>query len=122
MSTIDRTASQFSALFLCWARGDNDAKAITFTDGNGDPIDVSGWTTRITVNTERNPVDTSTQVFQAQGQLVTDGTDGRISYAPAVGDLDDVQVGNAFYEIERISPDRRTLFISKVTFVQDLGK
>lgn len=120
MSQIDQTGNE--AFTICWARGDNDARTFTITDGSGNPIDISTWTLQLTVSTERNPDDASEQIFAATGVPVTDGSDGQVSFQPAAGALDSVNPGTAFYDIARTAPDVKTLIKGKVEFIQDIGK
>lgn len=119
MSTIDQT--NVDAFTVCWARGDNDAKAFTITSG-GSAVDISSWTLQMTVNTLRDPIDSSTEIFTAVGVFVTDGTDGKVSFRPAAGETDDVEIGAAFYDIARLTPDVKTLIKGRVSFIQDIGK
>jgi hypothetical protein len=121
MPAIDQTKD--SSFELCWARGDDDPKTFTIKDGSGDPIDISAWTLSMAVNTLKDPPDTATEIFRVAGIFVTDGTDGQISFTPVAASLDAVTApGSAFYDIQRITPSKKTLVKGKVVFVQDIDK
>ncbi len=121
MADIDQTANP--AFTVCWARGDTDPKTFTINDGAGSAVDISTWTLRMAVNTDINPVDTSTEVFDVLGVFLTDGTDGKIVFTPPAASLDNVAApGVAYYDISRIDPSKKTLVKGLVEFVQDIGK
>ena len=121
MAAIDQTATE--SFNLCWARGDNDPKTFTIKDSAGVAIDISTWTLSMAVNTEKDPADTVNEIFSVAGVFVTDGTDGQISFTPPSTTLDAVAApGAAFYDINRVTPSKKTLVKGKVVFVMDIDK
>ncbi len=121
MAAIDQTKTE--AFDLCWARGDDDPKTFTIKDAAGAVIDISSWTLSMAVNTEKDPSDTVNEIFQVAGAFVTDGTDGQISFTPPATSLDAVTApGTAFYDVQRITPSKKTLVKGKVLFIMDIDK
>jgi len=121
MAAIDQTKTE--AFDLCWARGDDDPKTFTIKDAAGVAIDISGWTLSMAVNTVKDPPDITTEIFQVAGVFVTDGTDGQISFTPPATSLDAVTApGSAFYDVNRVTPSKKTLVKGKVLFIMDIDK
>jgi hypothetical protein len=121
MAAIDQTKAD--AFDICWARGDDDPKTFTIRDSSGNPVAISSWTLSMAVNTEKDPTTTTNEIFRVAGALVTDGTDGQVSFAPPAASLDNVTApGTAFYDVQRITPSKKTLVKGKVKFVQDIDK
>ncbi len=121
MAAIDQT--KISAFDICWARGDDDPKEFTIKDSAGVVIDISSWTLSMAVNTLKDPPDATTEIFRVAGAFVTDGTDGKISFTPPATSLDAVTApGTAFYDVQRITPSKKTLVKGKVKFIQDIDK
>ena len=122
MAEIDQTGKD-TAFEICWARGDDDPKTFTIVDGSGAAIDISAWTVSMAVNTDKDPANTTNEIFRVVGVFVTDGTDGKISFTPPAASLDSVTApGSAFYDIQRITPSKKTLIKSKVSFIMDIDK
>ena len=120
MAAIDQTKNE--DFNVCWARGDDDPKIFTIRR-NGAALDISTWTLSIAVNTDLNPANTDNQIFQVTGTFVTDGTDGQIQFTPPANSLDSVTApGQAFYDIQRVTPNKKTLVKGKVEFVMDIDK
>ena len=121
MAEIDQTKEE--AVYICWARGDDDPKTFTIRDSTGAAIDISSWTLSMAVNTDKDPANTTNEIFRVSGVFVTDGTDGKISFTPPAASLDSVTApGSAFYDVQRITPSKKTLIKSKVLFVMDIDK
>ena len=121
MAVIDQTKTE--AFDLCWARGDDDPKTFTIRDSTGVAIDISTWTLSMAVNTEKDPVDVTNEIFNVAGSFVTDGTDGQISFTPPALSLDAVTApGSAFYDVNRLTPSIKTLVKGKVIFIMDIDK
>lgn len=120
-SPIDKVKD--SSYNLCWARGDNDAKTFTIKDSTGAIIDISTWALSMAVNTDRDPADTTNEIFNVAGVFVTDGTDGQVSFTPPANSLDNIVApGRAYYDINRVSPTKKTLLKGTVDFVMDVDK
>jgi hypothetical protein len=121
MAAIDQTKAD--AFTLCWGRGDDDPKTFTIKDSAGAALNISTWTLSMAVNTELNPANTTNEIFSVAGVFVTDGTDGQVSFTPPANSLDAVEApGQAFYDINRITPSKKTLVKGKVEFVMDVDK
>lgn len=121
MAAIDQTKSE--AFDICWARGDDDARVFTIRDSSGNPVDISTWTFSMAVNLDKDPTDTANEIFVVAGTFVTDGTDGQMSFKPPPNSLDTVTApGQAFYDINRLTPSIKTLVKGKVLFVMDIDK
>ena len=121
MASIDQTANE--AYDICWARGDDDPKTFTLKDSAGVPIDISLWAMALAVNTELDPPDITTEVFRVAGVFVTDGTNGEISFTPPPTSLDAVEApSEAYYDLNRLTPSKKTLIKAKVKFVMDIDK
>ena len=121
MAAIDQTKED--AFTICWARGDNDERIFTITDSSGAAINISTWTLSMAVNLDKDPADTVNEIFQVAGVFVTDGTDGKIGFTPPANSLDAVSApGQAFYDVNRVTPSIKTLVKGKVTFIMDVDK
>ena len=121
MAAIDQTKTK--AFDICWARGDDDPKTFTIKDSLGVVIDISTWTLSMAVNTDKDPPTTVNEIFRVAGVFVTDGTDGKVSFTPPPTSLDAVTApGKAFYDIQRITPSKKTLVKGTVLFIMDIDK
>lgn len=121
MAAIDKTKDR--TFDLCWARGDDDPKIVTIVDSDGEAINVSTWTLSMAVNTERDPSGTANEIFQAAGVFVTDGTDGQVSFTPPANSLDGVAAPSVvYYDINRVTPSKKTLVKGRVRIVMDVDK
>ena len=116
---IDKSTD--AAARICWARGDTDPKTFTIKDAAGAVIDISSWTFTLSVDQLLDPTDALTLQFAVTGALVTDGTDGKVSFTPAAGDTD-LTPSEYFYDIQRNSPTIKTLIKGVAEIVQDITK
>ncbi len=123
MAEIDKTKDDTKN--ICWGRGDTDPKVFTITDDAKPPVvvDVSGWTFKLTVNSDKEPTDQSTEQFSINGAFVTDGTDGKVKFTPAPGDTD-IPADKYFYDVERkiAGVSIKTLVKGECEIVQDITK
>ncbi len=94
---IDKTSDATKT--ICWGRGDSNAKGFVRQDSDGIAIDVSGFSFKLTVNSEKDPADTTNQQFTIAGVLV-DAVNGQISFAPSITDTD-ITPDTYFYDIEQ---------------------
>ena len=121
MAAIDQTKTE--DFDLCWARGDDDPKTFTIKTSAGVVINISSWTLNMAVNTDKDPADVTNEIFEVAGVFVTDGTDGKISFTPPAASLDAVTApGAAYYDVNRITPSKKTLVKGKVLFIMDVDK
>ena len=101
-----------------------DTSGIVFVIKNPDTfevVDISLWSNFfLTVDPEREPVDALSNVFQAVGGLLTDGTDGKIRFFPPGTSA----VGNYFYDVQAADNDLKTTTIAEGSYIltQDITK
>ena len=117
---IDKTGDATKT--ICWGRGDSNAKGFVRQDSDGVVIDVTGFSFKLTVNSEKDPTDVTNQQFTISGVLV-DAVNGQISFAPSTADTD-IAPDTYFYDIEQIDAGggKATLIIAKCIIVQDITK
>ena len=121
MAEIDQTKE--ATADICWARGDDDPKTFTIVDAAGAAINISTWTLSMAVNLDKDPADVTNEIFRVAGVFLTDGSDGKITFTPVAASLDAITApGQAFYDIQRITPSKKTLIKGKVIFVMDIDK
>ena len=65
MAAIDQTKT--ATFDLCWARGDNDPRTFTIRDSAGVVIDISTWTLSMAVNVDKDPLNTTNEIFSVAG-------------------------------------------------------
>ncbi len=117
---IDQTSDATKT--ICWGRGDSNAKGFVRQDSNGVAINVTGFSFKLTVNSEKDPTDTTNQKFTIVGVLV-DEVNGQISFAPTITDTD-ITPDTYFYDIEQIDAGggKATLIVAKCLIIQDITK
>ncbi len=125
MAAIDQTKT--ATFDLCWARGDNDPRTFTIKDSAGAVIDISTWTLSMAVNSDKDPLATTNEIFVVSGVLVDEGSGagvtGKVSFTPPPTTLDAVGAGDkAFYDVNRLTPSIKTLVKGSVSFVMDVDK
>lgn len=64
---------------------------------NGSTADLTGCTLKLTLNTVKYPIDTTTQVYQINGVIDTPLL-GIVKFAPTLAQSD--QVGSFYYDIQ----------------------
>jgi hypothetical protein len=62
-----------------------EAISLTVVDKNGNAVNISSYTTSISV-TIRDPLTLNSKTYS--GSFVTDGTNGQIQFTPSAGDID----------------------------------
>lgn len=111
-------------------RGDTKTIVIRLTT-DGSPVDVTGYTATLTINTVKAPnIDVSPvegqQIFQAVGAaLSSPGTDGKIAFPMAQFAASPyVPVGSYFYDVQitDVAGEIFTPLIGKFKVVQDITK
>jgi hypothetical protein len=100
-------------------RGDTSADVITVSY-NTLPVDLAGCTAVMTLNTLRNPVDTTSQIYQVPGVISL--FDSSISFSPTAEQAN--QVGFFYYDIQLTEANGavRTLVKDAYNYVQDITK
>lgn len=117
---IDKTQDESKT--LCWGRGDSDAKGFIIQDGNGVAVNITGFSFKLTVNSEKDPTTVDNQQFTVVG-AITDGPNGKVAFSPSATDTD-ITPGAYFYDIEQTDSGGgiATLLIGKCIIVQDISK
>ena len=103
-------------------RGDSFPLFYTFKDKTtGLPINISGWSFKLTVSTEKDPVDETTKKFSVDAVIV-DAANGRFSFLPT--EANNADVGKFFFDIQYTNPTghKRTIAKDKYTVSQGIGK
>ncbi len=120
MAAIDKTKDATKT--ICWGRGDSDPKGFIIQDSEGVAVDVSGFSFKLTVNSEKAPADQVNEQFTITGVLI-DAPNGRISFAPTITDTD-ITPTTYFYDIEQTDGAGAisTLIVGKAIIVQDITK
>ena len=105
-------------------RGDFYPKAVLIYDTTTKlPIDLTGAILTMTVNTEKDPVDTTNQLFQLTGVLDADLTTGIVYFTPTAENTDQLR-GTYWYDIAMTigSISKRTVKKNKFIIHMDIGK
>ncbi len=107
---------------ICWARGDSDAKGFEVQDSDGVAIDITGFTFKLTVNSEKEPADQVNEQFTIVGVL-TDATSGKVAFSPTTANTD-IAPGTYYYDVEQTDSGGaiKTLVKAKAIIVQDITK
>ena len=100
----------------CFTRGDNPTIVVTVTDANSadplnpDPVDLTGATAKLTVDSLQSPVGTATQIFELTGAVQAPATGGIIHFQPTTVQANQTP-GSYFYDVQVILADgtRRTI-------------
>lgn len=100
-------------------RGDTKPFRFTVTNELNAGVDFSGYTMKLTADSNRAPVDSSSQVFQVDG---VSNELGLLEFFPTVNDVD--LIGTVYYDVQITDPAGTitTLSTGKVKFVQDITK
>ncbi len=120
MANIDKTKDAEKT--ICWGRGDSDAKGFAVQDSDEVAIDITGFTFKLTVNSEKEPTNQDNEQFTIVG-VITDAPGGLVAFSPTSVDTD-ITPGTYYYDVEQINTDsaKKTLIVAKVTIVQDITK
>lgn len=106
-----------------YTRGDTEPIGITIKTSAGLPVDITDWTFKLTVSSEKAPEDDTTQIFQIEGTLDADPATGKVTFEPADGQID--QVGTFYYDIQRTNGSGKKKTIKrgyKFKVLQDITK
>ena len=115
-------ASQLpSVLNLCRTRGDTFPFTISI-EVDELPLDITGFTIVLTVDTLEDPPNSATQVFQASG-VVTNGPLGQVTFSLTTPQAATTP-GDYFYDMQYtdLSSKIRTFAKGTWTVIQDITK
>lgn len=104
-------------------RGDSYPIAFTLKDAaTSTPIDLTGSSLLLTVDTLAEPPDATTQVFQLVGVLAADPTTGIVYFTPSPTDT--AVVGSYYYDVQLTDAASNILTVvkSSLTIVMDITK
>ena len=105
-------------------RGDTKAHLFTIKTAKGNAIDITGFTFRLTVNTDENPTvaQPGTVLFTLTG-TITDATRGQVEFAPTAMEADQTPA-TYYYDVEMTDVASRIDTIAKgeYLFKQDISK
>jgi hypothetical protein len=82
---------------------------------------LTGCVVTMTVNSERNPTDTTTQAYQLIG-VVDDPSSGYVDFIPSAANVD--RIGVYYFDIQLVDSNGviRTLVKDAYNFTQDITK
>jgi hypothetical protein len=101
-------------------RGDTGADRVLISV-NGEVADLTGSTVVMTLSTQNNPIDSSTQVYQLTGTW-DDPTSGIVEFSPSTIQADNV--GYFYYDIQLTNQAGVVFTVDKGSyqFIQDITK
>lgn len=108
---------------ISFFRGDFYPKVLTITNAlTKEPVDLTGIDLILTVNKEKDPIDTANEIFKVNG-VVTDPLLGRVSFCPTALN-NDLPKGKYYYDVSAIAgvTSKRTLIKSTWNITMDIGK
>lgn len=117
-----KDTSDRDVINLSFARGDNKTVKLTVTDSADVPVDITGLALLLSVHTDSEPVDATTQLFVLTGS-VTDGPNGVVEFKPTTTQA--VQTPDTyFYDIQLTLADntRLSLVTGTWTYVSDFAE
>lgn len=121
MAAIDQTKD--ATKNICWARGDSDAKGFVVQDSAGVAVNITGFSFRLTVNTDKNPTqNVGEELFTIVG-VITDAVNGKVAFAPTSTDTDQIP-GKYFYDVEQTDGSGliSTVIKGVAQIIQDISK
>lgn len=111
---------------ITWFRGDSYPIELTIKDkATSEAIDISGYAFLMTVNTEKDPIDETAQIFQVVGEIDADQitNKGKITLTPTAVNTD-LSNGTYYYDVQMTdsSGNIRTIAKDKFKISQDITK
>jgi hypothetical protein len=102
-------------------RGDTAPDQFTITR-DGTAVDITGCTFELSVNSEKDPVDITSQLFSVAG-TITAAASGEVEFAPSAVEADQTP-GRYFFDVEMVDGTGaiRTVTKGVYRFVQDITK
>ncbi len=120
MAEIDKTKDATKT--ICWGRGDSAARGFVVQDNDEVAIDITGFSFKLTVNSEKEPANQDNEQFTVVG-VITDATNGLVAFSPTISDTD-MSPGTYYYDVEQTDAGGAldTLIVAKCVIVQDITK
>ena len=120
MSGIDQTADATKT--ICWGRGDSNAKGFIVQTSAGVAVNITGFTFKLTVNSDKAPTNQDNEQFSLTGSI-TDATNGKVAFSPSSVNTD-ITPGTYYYDIEQTDDGGllSTVIVAKCLIVQDITK
>lgn len=102
-------------------RGDTFPFTFIMKDGNGEPVDITGYTYLLTVDPEEKPVDSSNNIFQLTG-TITEPAAGKVTFSLSV--LQSDNLGSNYYDLQQTDDTAAVRTVAKGTWTieQDITK
>lgn len=102
-------------------RGDTAPDQFTVTQ-DGAAVNITGYSFKLTVNSDEDPTDATNQKFSLTG-TVTSGVDGYVEFAPTALEADQAP-GVYYYDVQMTdgSGNIRTVAKGRYRFKQDITK
>ncbi len=103
-------------------RGDTDSDSFMIANSRtGEVVDLTGCSFKLTVNTQRNPTDSSQVVYQLTG-FVSDPLTGIVEFQPNSTQADNV--GLFYYDVQMVDGNGivRTLVKDVYVYEEDITK
>ena len=109
-----------SGLFcLFYKRGDDFPSQFKIVEDDGvTAIDITGWSFELTVDPNKNPATSGSNLFSVAGVL-DDPVNGLVSFTPTLSDTD-LAVRKYWYDIQQIDGGGRRRTIVKDRFVIEM--
>lgn len=108
---------------LTYKRGDSFQSRFNIVEADGATAqDITGWSYILTVNTEKNPADTTNQQFQVTG-VIEDAPGGVVGFSPTAVNTD-ITPGKYWYDIQQTdgAGGIRTIVKDRFIIEQDITK
>lgn len=85
------------------------------------PINITGYTFTMTLDSSKEPVGSSTNIYQLAG-VILDAAAGRVEFAPSATQSD--RVGVFYFDVQMVdgAGRKRTVDFGRYTFKQDITK
>lgn len=109
---------------ITYYRADQYPLVVTVKNAaTGSPIDITGYTFKLTVNSEKKPADDSNQIWQLDGDLDADPTTGRVVF-DITDTQTDIPVRKYYYDIQMTTAggDVRTIAKDVFEITMDITK
>jgi hypothetical protein len=102
-------------------RGDTYADRFYITDGVGKPLNITGFSFKLTLDRRPEPTDSSTQVYQLTG-VITDAANGVVEFAPTIEQANQVGVFHYDMQMTDAQSRTRTVVVARYAYKQDITK